>query len=155
MGGTLALLLASHKQPQAVITLAAPVKLHRPDAKLLPSISWALRYWPTKKSEAKVYQEHGFFYYPYRPLKCVTSLFDLMEVTIKRLPLVKAPLLAIIGLKDLRVNKENLDLILNQVSSKIKKGVVFPNSPHYLHYGPDKDKVITEIKLFINEIINC
>ena len=151
MGATLALLLASQEPVKAIVALSPPIKLHRPDAKYLPLITWFMRYWPTKKSEAQAYEQRGHFYYKHRPLKCVTSLFELMEVTRPRLPKVRAPLLAAIGLQDPRVTPKNIELLFKLAGSATKEMVVFENSRHSLHHGSEKQQVLETVAKWLQE----
>ncbi len=152
MGSTLSLLFSVYNPCKAVITISPPLDLPRPDAKFLPLITWIKRYWPTKESEAVKYRKRGHYIYPKRPLKCVTSMFDLMSVTRKRLHKVTAPLYTSVGLKDPRVPSNNIELLLSSVSSSIKRADYFSQSTHSIHLGPEKDEIKGNILKFIREL---
>ncbi len=153
LGATLSLLLSVYHDVEAIVTISPPLKLHRPDAKYLPLISWFLRYWPTKRSEAELYEQRGHHYYPYRPLKCVTSLFDLMEVTRKRLHKVNVPIYAAIGLQDPRVNKENIDLLFQEIRSDYKESYYY-NGNHSVHLGEAKEPIHESVRQFLRKVVN-
>jgi carboxylesterase len=149
MGSTLSLLFSAYHPVKAVIAISPPIKLHRPDAKFLPLITWFKRYWPTKKSEVASYQKRGHLYYSRRALKGVINLFDLMRVTRSKLHKVKAPIFSCVGLLDPRVNKENMDLLASLVSSEEVKVAYFPESYHSIHHGEEKEQLYSKILEFI------
>ena len=149
MGSTLSLLFSAFHPVKAIVAISPPIKLHRPDAKFLPLITWFKRYWPTKKSEVASYQKRGHYYYSRRALKGVINLFDLMRVTRKKLHKVKAPIFSCVGLKDTRVNKENMDLLELLVSSEKVEVSYFPESYHSIHHGDEKEQLYLKILEFI------
>ena len=117
----------------------------------MPLITWFKRYWPTKKSEVASYQERGHYYYSRRALKGVINLFDLMRVTRSKLHKVNAPIFSCVGMKDPRVNKENMDLLESLVSSKKVEVKYFPESFHSIHHGTEKEQLYEQILKFIKK----
>lgn len=152
MGSAISLLHATVNNPTAIVAISPPLKLHRPDAALLRYISWMKRYWPTKTAEASAYERRGHQYYRRRPLKCVTNLFRLTNVTRSRLHMIKAPIYTAVGLKDPRVFTHNLEILASSVSSKDVTVEHFRDSTHSVHHGPESDKLFNSVLKFIQRV---
>lgn len=153
MGGTLSLLLAVNEEVDGLVTLSTPVKVNYFMQDYLFLVADLLKYFPRRREEIQLMEEHNLTSYRVFSLRAVQNLLDLMEVAREEIKKVTAPILTITAGKDKRVPLDNAKRIRDLIKSKVKRDFFAPNSPHEVLFGPEKQIVAEQILRFINELI--
>ena len=108
----------------------------------------------TRKSLAKVMSKVDIGMDNY-PLNCVYGLLNLSKNVRKNLKKVTCPILCIHSKFDNLASTKGAKVVINGVSSKIKKYVELKDSYHMVLYDNEKDFVMNTVLEFINELQTC
>lgn len=106
----------------------------------------------TRKSLAKVMAKADIGMDNY-PLNCVYGLLKLSKNVRKNLKKVTCPILCIHSKYDNLASTKGAKIVINNVSSNIKKYVELNDSYHMVLYDNEKDFVMNTVNEFLNEII--
>ena len=155
MGGTLALHLAAHYHPDAVVTLAGFVFLNDWRLKLLPLAKQFIRYQyksrgpdihsPQAKRKSASYLKY--------PVNSILEMLKLIEHVRLDLMDIRSPLLLIHSKKDHVVPFQNMSYIYHQVNSKIKQMMAVENSYHIVSVDYDRERVFQQIEAFLKRVL--
>jgi len=157
-GGTLALYLLSQGMNAAgSALLSVPIRFHSPLIRrsfALLSMVPGLRLIPAakKKGGPDIRDEEmkgKLVTYSHGPVRAGLQFIRFMGLTEKRLGYVTAPLLLMQSVNDHVVPADNPEIIMNGVSSEIKRMVWFTESYHILTWDVERDTVAqTVIEFF-------
>ena len=90
--------------------------------------------------------------YDHYPLIALNEFRKLNNYVKKRLKLIKCPLLSVHSSIDGLSLSSNIDLVLNSVSSEVKKKLIVNNASHHLFYeSEDKDLIFDTIYKFLED----
>ena len=106
----------------------------------------------TRKSLAKITAKANISMDNY-PLNCVDGLLKLSNNVRKNLKNVNCPVLCIHSKYDNLSSPKSAKVVLNGVSSKIKKYVELNDSYHMVLYDNEKEFVMNTVKEFLDELI--
>ena len=131
LGGTLSLLLGTREQPDGVVAMAAPLELDQPLMSYARWLKWVWHY-TSKHLDERFYRIDarlrelqtargepviGRAAYGHFPVASLAELYDLMQVTTRRLPELTAPLLLIYSEGDQTVPMRNLEKVAGRVGT--------------------------------------
>lgn len=159
MGGTLSLHLAAHYATQynvaGVAAYGAPVYLKNALLPLVPILKNFIKFKPPADSDvadpvAREQQES----YGYVPLKCVSSLLQLLAHVKNDLQDVTVPVLLMQSRNDNTVHPPNVHLIHGLLGSRDKTVIEVDRSYHVLTVDYDKELVREKTYEFIRRVGN-
>ncbi|OGB67663.1 MAG: hypothetical protein A2Y94_09285 [Caldithrix sp. RBG_13_44_9] len=155
MGGTLALLLASHYPVDGIITLAGAVFLKDWRLILLPVAKHLIIY--NKKSKGPDIRDAALkpiipTYQKY-PVRSVEEFIKLLDYTRSNLQKVTVPALLVHSRKDHTIHFSNLDYIYQHISSTVKDKLVLEDSYHIVSLDVEREKVYEKMQNFIVKIL--
>ncbi|KPU26478.1 hypothetical protein TR13x_09980 [Caloranaerobacter sp. TR13] len=152
MGGIIALNLAERFNIDAVVSIAAPIKITNRKVYFARVIKYFKKYIlkPEKKFDEDV--KDYCISYDRTPVALIPHLLKLIRITKRRFKKVKAPILIIQSKNDKTVRYESAEYILKKVGSQFKKLVYLKESGHVVTLDLEREKVFTEIKKFLVEI---
>ena len=87
------------------------------------------------------------------PLNCVDGLLKLSKNVRKNLKNVNCPVLCIHSKYDNLSSPKSAKVVLNGISSKIKKYVELNDSYHMVLYDNEKELVMDTVREFLDELI--
>ena len=165
MGGLIALMLASRHNVDGIVVVSAPLRIRDPRARFLPLIALVRKYEPptppASPPEMGV-EERRTVSYSQKPVVCIQSLMRLMQAVKAETPRVQAPLLAVYGANDRTAPPEDGQWIIDHAgrdagtdasrdaaSGALRRLVVLENSDHFGMFGPDRDRLLSEVEGFI------
>ncbi|MDR3051709.1 MAG: alpha/beta fold hydrolase [Oscillospiraceae bacterium] len=150
MGGVLSLLLAQRRQPFAVLTFAAPMRLRNPLAYAAPLLGWAVPYVRKrhKKRGADFLRDYDIGY-AHTPLCRMGDLLRLIGDARRGLPQVRCPLLVAQGLGDEQVRPESARIIYDGAASGQKELLWLQKSGHVCTLGPDRETLFAACAAFL------
>lgn len=142
MGGLLAVNLSLTVPVEGLAVVCMPLSIHDPKAKLMPLLGLFRRYEPPKPprpsaSAAGAPPVRPGVAYEQKPVLSIKRLMGLMKHTVKALPGVEAPLLAVYGALDKTAPVTDGQQVLAAVASASKRLEVLPQSKHMCMFGPD------------------
>ena len=151
MGGLLTLKLASERNVEKIVTLAAPIFIDDGlGLKNLPPREFcgnACIVQPRRKLNDVPQAANDV--YKKTPLVSVHELLDLINDVKNLLPKVSAPILIMHGEDDHTAQPRSARFIMDNVGSKVKKIITVPNSGHLLPLDENRDFVFEEVLDFI------
>ena len=159
MGGTLSLHMAAHYADRyriaGVAAYGAPVYLKNPLLPIIPIVQKFIKFKPSSGSdvadpEACAAQQS----YSLTPLKCVSSLLELLDHVKNDLADVRVPALLIQSKGDNTVHPPNVHLINRLLASEDKTVVEVEKSYHVITVDYDKDTVKEKTYDFIRRVAN-
>jgi carboxylesterase len=149
MGGVLSLDLASNYKVAGVVALSAPIFINNNKLTFLP----VYRLFRTYESQSRKPLPVDAIYsisYDRTPLKCVTSLLNLIKTVKLRLAQVTAPALIVQSRVEHTVKPESADYIYKHlVNAKDKKLIWLDNSGHIVTLDNERDTVFASIGDFM------
>lgn len=158
MGGVLALLLAEEYPADAVVTLAAPMRLAgmrallaplaRPASLFIPYLSW-----PEGQDYPEGFLREDHIGYDGLPVAQVHDLCRLMRRARRDLYAVTAPLLAVQSIDDATVSASSPRIIVSGVSSSVHETLLLNSSGHLIPLGPERSEVLSALIAFLNRHI--
>lgn len=157
LGGSLALRLAqNHSFISAVVPLAAPVRFNgilRFAVRLISRVSFGYPYEEYQFDDKRLKQNMAVRYleqqYRRVPSRSLGELFMLLEDVFEDLHKINMPIHMIYSEEDYLVPPNQVDIIKNNINSKIIGESWLENSNHILVIDTDKDLVIHEIRSFL------
>ncbi len=150
MGGTLSLILAGKFNIDAVISIAAPIKLQNKLAYLAPVLKYFKKYdaWP--ESEDKDPYDIG---YSGMPVAAVAELLKLIKESKRNLDQITSPALVIQPKLDETVKPSSGQYIYDNLSKVKEKEILWlKESEHVCSIGPELDIISREMIEFIKKI---
>ena len=89
--------------------------------------------------------------YSYYPLIALNEFRKMNKIVLKKLNLIKCPLLYVHSENDKMSLSRNIDLVMHNISSDVKQKLIVQKATHHLFYdSPDKDQIFNTIFNFIN-----
>lgn len=153
MGGVLSLLLAQEGLADAVVSIAAPMRIYADRDAFFSRFIWPLmRYAPDKPLQKENFLEEYDFGYDATPVRRVKDLTRLMRMAEKGLPRVTCPLLVVQSRADETVRPISADIIYAGAASGRKELLMLDRSPHVLTLGQEREEVQTRIIGFLRDI---
>jgi len=173
MGGLIALMLAARRHVDGVVAVSAPLRIRDARARFLPLIALVRKYEPpippAPPSEPaplagppEAGSERRTVSYSQKPVVCIQSLMRLMQAVRTEIPRMRAPLLAVYGANDRAAPPEDGQWIIDHAgrgagkdagrdadSGALRRLVVLEDSDHFGMFGPDRDRLLSEIEAFI------
>ena len=146
MGGVLALLLAQERPVHAVISIAAPMRLCRRTARLVPLFGWAV---PFSMDKRALPAEEADLGYAGTPLCRVGDLLRLMRRAERNLARVRCPILVVQPKADETVRAVSAEIIYRGVSSARKELLWLERSGHGCVIGPEHQRLFEACAAFI------
>ncbi len=151
LGGTLTLRIGEIRQDiDGLIPIATPVIMKKLILKFVPVLKWIIKY---VKKERRRSQEARNGSYDVWPVRAIHEVLKLMKKTKKELHRITSPILIIHSKKDDLVPFENIDIIYNNVSSKVKKKVILERSSHAVLYEDEREIVYKEVLSFLEKLL--
>jgi len=151
LGGVLTLLLSEKHQPDKIVLISTPVKIHNAFlASLIPVFRYFIRYASFhKKGKLKVdLYDVDYSKFP------VTSFYEVLKAkraATKNLEKVTGKILIIQSFNDEAVKHESADIIYHRISSEDKRIFRLQNSMHLCVLGQDRQLVFNEVRNFLKE----
>lgn len=153
MGGVLALRLGElHADMKGLIISAAPMVLKGLLIKLTRLLKRFLKFKKKKGPREQYFKGGRRISYDVWPIKSVHELLKLIDITKKELRSIISPIMLIYGVEDEMVDILSLDMIYENVSSKVKRRLVLEGVGHNTLTGPKMKFVHSEIVNFIKEM---
>lgn len=150
MGGVISLILGERGYADAVMSYAAPMRIHSKGAFFSRFIWPVYRYrkWPpvTKKDFLDDYG-HG---YDATPMRRVKDLHHLMHMAEKGLATLTCPLLVVQSHHDETVRPVSADIIYSRAASAKKELLMLADSPHELTIGCDRERIFARTAAFLD-----
>lgn len=153
MGGAIALHLAATDTPDAVVTMATPVRLRplvygiaRAIQPVVPYVPVVVRLGP-RSADMLPYRAS----YPRIPLGAAGDLSRLLERMRELLPQVRVPLLIVQGRRDWAIPRESAEVIYTRVASEVRRLLWLPHSRHVVTLDRDRGQLFTEVRRFLSE----
>ncbi|MDU4960987.1 MAG: alpha/beta fold hydrolase [Sporomusaceae bacterium] len=148
MGGILSLLLASEYPVKRVVSLSAPIYIADRRLKWLNFYQVFRRFAPKRRRKLDVHPQY-YVGYDRTPLRCLSSLLELIELTKGRLDKVKAPLLVVQSRAEHTVRPESADYIYQQAGSAAKQLLWLQKSGHIVTLDNEKALVFNQVAAFL------
>ena len=149
MGGTISLILAAKFNPDAVISMAAPIKLQNKLAYLAPVLKYFKKYdtWP--ESENKHPYDVG---YSGMPVAAVAELLKLIKESKNNLNQITSPAFVIQPELDETVKLSSGQYIYDNLSNAEEKDILWlKESEHVCTIGPESDIISQKMIQFIKK----
>ncbi len=150
MGGTISLVLSAEFKPNAVISMAAPIKLQNKLAYLAPVLKYFKKYdtWP--ESEDKHPYDVG---YSGMPVAAIAELLKLIKESKNNLSQITSPTLVIQPKLDETVKPSSGQYIYDNLSRAEEKEILWlKESEHVCTIGPESDIISQKMIQFIEKI---
>jgi carboxylesterase len=149
MGGILALKLASNYQVAGVVVLSAPIFISNNKLPFLPVYRLFRTYESTSRKPLPVDAIYTIAY-DRTPLKCVTSLLNLIKTVKLRLAQVTAPALIVQSRAEHTVKPESAEYIYKHLmNANDKKLLWLDTSGHIVTLDKERDNVFAAVGDFI------
>lgn len=153
LGTLLAIILASLYPIKSMILLSSPIyvrpkPLYRVNFLLRP-VSFFVKYWPLPKKQSELLDKYDIFAYRKNPLRAVAGLFDCMEIAQERLPLIKCPVLVMLGDRDEHIDLSTIDYFKEHIGSQILETWIAPNASHVITETPEVETLENKIREFM------
>lgn len=150
MGGVLSLLLAEEKLVDAVVSMAAPVRIYDQLGSAFSGIVWPVyRYRRWKPSPKEGFLHEYDLGYDETPIRRVADLRRLMKMAEKGLGNLTCPLLIVQSRKDETVRPISADILFTKSASRTKQLMMLEQSPHVLTLGPERERVFARAADFL------
>ncbi|MEL7646301.1 MAG: alpha/beta fold hydrolase [Anaerolineaceae bacterium] len=146
MGTLLALLIGSRYEEVSGILLAAPALIIR-NLKTAYLLQYFIKHMDKRQPEDNLPWK-GYNVYPVRSL---VQLLKLQHVVRQELPAVTQPLLVFTGGQDRSVPPKSGKTIIARASSKEKKLVIMPESPHVMLLAQERESIFEQSAAFIRK----
>lgn len=150
MGGTLSLKLAMNKPLAAVVSMAAPIRVHNRFIGFSRWLKYVKAFQVKKKKDESI--EQFLVSYDRTPVICAESLDRLIKEVRDSLDKVAIPILIMQGKKDETVRYESAEYIYNHVGSTTKELKWYEKSTHIMTLDQERDKVFADILKFIRGV---
>ncbi|SHH37260.1 carboxylesterase [Caloranaerobacter azorensis DSM 13643] len=151
MGGIIALNLAERFKIDAVVSIAAPIKIVNKKVYFARIIKYFRKYITKPEGKFEYVKEYCIGYNK-TPVSTVPHLLKLIRITKRKLKKVKAPILIIQSKNDKTVKYESAEYILEKVGSPYKKLIYLKESGHLVTLDLEREKVFDEINRFLSDI---
>ena len=152
MGGMLVLNLARKEKLDGVIPLNAPIWIQDKRAPFVNLVRLVKSYQVRKGTKPPHIEDH-LVPYDRTPLKCVSSLRQLVRHVRSHLNQVDVPALVVQAKKDETVEPRSAEHILEQISSADKTLLWYPESSHIISLDRERKKLFTDIDAFIQRVV--
>ncbi|WP_069649152.1 alpha/beta hydrolase [Caloranaerobacter ferrireducens] len=152
MGGIIALKLAERFNVDAVVSIAAPIKIVNRKVYFARVIKYFKKYIPKPEKKFDDDLKDYCISYDRTPVAAIPHLLKLIRITKRRLRKIKSPILIIQSKNDKTVRYESAEYIFEKVGSELKKLVYLKESGHVVTLDLEREKVFNEIKKFLIEI---
>jgi len=153
-GGILTLILASKYKLDGIFTISAPVGIKRFIAKLVPFLKIFIKYYPIESEQFRKDTNGKWVGYDKIPLNIASKAKKLMKEMKDCLYKISCPALLFQGRLDSQIQKNSMEHIFDNISSKKKKIIWLENSDHPILDIPDYSQILSELIKFIEEICN-
>lgn len=153
MGGLLALRLACHRSPAALILLNTPVDVRDKRIRWAKYVHYARPYIPRSgKKEAHI--ESEMFPYERTPVACIASLWQFINLTKKELAQVTTPALIVQSTIDETVEPSSGDYIYSHIGSHYKEMKQYHKSGHIITLDKEREHVFRDAADFLEKILD-
>ncbi|WP_166240892.1 alpha/beta hydrolase [Paenibacillus turpanensis] len=151
MGGLLSLKLASEREVQGVISMAAPIFLATRLSVLAHPLQYMFKYIDRRPSGIPDIDAESLAY-TRTPVNCVVSLRQLVRLVKDSLGAVHAPIFVGQGVRDGAVKPLSAEFIYRGVSSAHRKLKYYAQSSHGILLDKDRDEVYADILGFVQAL---
>ena len=151
MGGVLALILASdYDGVRSLVSLSAPMGTASPMSRYAGLLAWACPVLPKRADPARRLLDGRYdIGYDAIPLARLSDLHSLISRARDRLGEVRCPILCVQSEKDRTIDLRSADIILDGVSSQVKKRLTLTASPHVITIGPEREALEQAVTDFL------
>lgn len=149
MGGILSMLLASEYPVKLAVSLSAPIYISDERLKWLNVYRMFRRYAPKRRKQLEVSPEYNIGY-DLTPLRSLSSLLDLIQLTKSRLKLLKVPLLVVQSKAEHTVRPESAEYIYRHAGSQHKELLWLYKSGHIITLDKEKELVFQKVAEFLS-----
>lgn len=151
MGGCLALYLSTFHAVDGIITIASGTKIFNRILFFIPFMKFFKRYQKKHNGPDIKNRDAGKLevHYHEMPLRSIEQLQKLLHALRQRIHKVECPLLHMHGREDHTFAYRNMEMILNGVQSKNKRGISLENTYHLATLDYDKAIVQQETLAFV------
>lgn len=151
MGGTLALYLAGRQPVQGVVALSAPIYINNRKLPFLPVLRLFRTFEAKQRKTTDVDPQYSISY-DRMPLRCVTSLLQLIKLTMGRLHKVSAPVLIMQSKVEHTVKPESAEYIFHNLTSAQDKEIHWLyQSGHVITLDKERETVFDKIIGFVRK----
>jgi carboxylesterase len=153
LGGALTLKFASEHKVSGIICYSAIIQMRFLEKTLLTLFTPFLKKQTIQKSRIELQEQEGLgaIAYSHYPIAATNSLRQALPTIRRNLKKITEPILLIYGTKDARWIQKAGKIIFDNVSSEIKELLYFPNSPHCLTLGSEKEAIWEKTWQFIQQ----
>lgn len=152
MGGVLGLYLASFFPMNKLIVCAAVLKFKNPFVVnfLIPAINKIF----VKQKKISRDPNKRYSGYDHYPLIALNEFRKMNRFVIKKLNKITCPTLYVHSQNDGLSTPQNVDIVMNNINSKIKQKLIVDHASHHLFYNSiDRNVIFSKINHFLNEKI--
>jgi carboxylesterase len=151
MGGILALYLASEHTTDGVVVLSAPIFLNNYKLPFLPIYRLFRTYEPRPRKALPVDSKYNIAYEKV-PLRCVTSLLELINMTKERLCKIKSPVLIVQSKVEHTVKPESAEYIYKNLTGVEDKDLLWLHgSGHVVTLDKQRNVVCEAVEEFLHK----
>lgn len=151
MGGVLALLLGEEQRADAVVSLAAPMRIWQEGNAFLSRFIWPLMpYTPGRPFHPEGFLAEYDYGYDGTPVRRVKDLKRLMRMAEKGLASLRCPLLVVQSRADRTVRPVSADIIYAGAASAHKELMMLERSPHVVTLGIEREAVFGRVAAFLS-----
>lgn len=154
MGGVLTLLAAARYDLAGAVAFSAPSNLSNdPRSFLLPLIGWMnLHIGKGNPDWRNLDAAADHMDYPYYSTRAIVELNKLIAVMRNELPNVRIPILLAQSRKDTTIPADSMDYLFQHIHSTDKSRFWVKDSGHVIIREPEREKIFTEVKSFLQRI---
>lgn len=154
MGGVLSLLAAARYEFAAAVAFSTPSALPSDPRRFLLPLIGRLDIRIKKGAPDWRNQEAALDHmdYPFYPSRAIVELNSLIITMRSELPRVNLPVLLVQSRQDTSIPAGSMDTIFREVSSVDKSKYWVENSGHVVIREPEREKIFTEVKSFLQRI---
>jgi carboxylesterase len=146
-GSSLALVLASEKEFDGLITIAPAIVMKDWKLNFISLFKHFKRY----SQREHLNDEEKITYDAAVPTESAYQLMKLIDIAKQRFGKVEEPILIMQATNDPRVKKESAQFVYNNVASADKELLWFESDKHVITSGPEKEKVFKEVIGFLEK----
>jgi len=153
MGGLLAILLATQRHVERVVTMAAPIYIAESSGirELPPRRECRDFFVPKQRRHLPNVPPACNLTYHRMPVLCVHELLDIIGAVKRRLPELSAPLLVLQGRQDHTIEPRSAEFLYTQAGSEQKELAWLEESGHIVPLDAEREEAFRRIAGFLKE----
>lgn len=154
MGGALALHLAQKYDLKGIVSLSTPIKIANRQY-YIGTVTKYLKFKMGRPAKLVKLKDPFVIGYNKTPLRCVISLFKLINIVKADLHKIEKPILIMQSYGDGTVHPSSANFIYKRIGSTDKSIIFLHNSGHVITCDCEKEQVFEEVHSFISKRCSC